>query len=252
MDTEHRKERSPTYPKMPLDEALELTRKLHAKAGRANIRPEVALGPLGYSSLNGAALGTIATLKQYGLIERDSSGSLSVSPLSIKLIHPLSSVQESEARKEAALRPKIFLDIFQGGYHDCSEEVLANHLIQIGFTPDGARRAAAVYKRTTEFAGVSPDTNMRSGTQPRGQSPSTRRPDVVEGAVPRGHDDSPTPRAPDCPELPIPLTDGMIARVPFPMTEEDFELLIDTLQLWKNKLVSHHAGKDELPSSNAE
>ena len=38
-------------------------------------------------------------------------------------------------------------------------------------------------------------------------------------------------------ELPVPLDNGMVATVPYPMTEEDFLLLIDTLQLWKKRLV---------------
>ena len=38
-------------------------------------------------------------------------------------------------------------------------------------------------------------------------------------------------------ELPVPLDNGMVASVPYPMTEEDFELLIGTLQLWKKRLV---------------
>ena len=38
-------------------------------------------------------------------------------------------------------------------------------------------------------------------------------------------------------ELPVPLDNDLVARVPYPMTEEDFMLLIDTLQLWKKRLV---------------
>jgi hypothetical protein len=38
-------------------------------------------------------------------------------------------------------------------------------------------------------------------------------------------------------ELPVPLDNDLVARVPYPMTEEDFLLLIETLQLWKKRLV---------------
>lgn len=38
-------------------------------------------------------------------------------------------------------------------------------------------------------------------------------------------------------ELPVPLDDDLVARVPYPMSEESFTLLIDTLQLWKKRLV---------------
>ncbi len=38
-------------------------------------------------------------------------------------------------------------------------------------------------------------------------------------------------------ELPVPLDGDRVALVPYPMTEEDFGLLIATLQLWKKRLV---------------
>jgi len=38
-------------------------------------------------------------------------------------------------------------------------------------------------------------------------------------------------------ELPILVGNGMVARIPFPMSEDDFQLLIETLNLWKKKLV---------------
>ena len=42
-------------------------------------------------------------------------------------------------------------------------------------------------------------------------------------------------------ELPVPLDHDLVARVPYPMSEEDFELLIGTLQLWKKRLVQSAA-----------
>jgi hypothetical protein len=56
------------------------------------------------------------------------------------------------------LKPKVFNDIFTGGYHDCSEDVLSNHLIQNQFTPDGAKKAASVYKANVEFANLNPSS----------------------------------------------------------------------------------------------
>lgn len=48
-------------------------------------------------------------------------------------------------------------------------------------------------------------------------------------------------------ELPILVGPGKVARIPFPMSEEDFDLFVGTLQLWKKKLVR----KTEAPASNA-
>jgi hypothetical protein len=41
-------------------------------------------------------------------------------------------------------------------------------------------------------------------------------------------------------ELPVPLDNDLVARVPYPMSEEDFTLLIETLQLWKKRLIRAH------------
>jgi hypothetical protein len=38
-------------------------------------------------------------------------------------------------------------------------------------------------------------------------------------------------------EMPVLVGPGKVARIPFPMTEEDFDLFIGTLNLWKKKLV---------------
>ncbi len=232
MTESFKKERSPSCPKLPLSDALDLVRKLHAKAGRATIRPEVAIGPLGYSSLNGAALGTIAALTQYGLIERQRGSGLSVSPLALKLIHPLNDEQEKTARREAALNPRVFAEIYQGGYHDCSEDVLANHLIQNGFTPDGAKRAATVYRENSEYAALT-SSEQHQPSSANGRAPSeipasTGQPVTV---------DSIRNAAPSDTELPVPLDDGRIAHIPFPMSDDTFQLLIETLQLWKRRLV---------------
>ena len=129
-----------------------MVKKLHTKAGKAKISPEVAVGALGYNGLNGAALGTLGTLTQYGLIDRERGKSVSVSPLAIKLIHPLNPAQETAAKQESALLPQVFKELVSEGFHKCEEELIANHLIQNGFTPDGARKAASVFKENISIA----------------------------------------------------------------------------------------------------
>ena len=129
-----------------------MTRKLHAKAGKSALHPEIAVQALGYSGLNGAALGILAALKQYGLLDSQRGTSVAVSPLAIKLIHPMSEQQEIETRKAAALSPKIFNELYTTGHSACAVDVLANHLVQSGFTPEGARKAASIFKENEEFA----------------------------------------------------------------------------------------------------
>jgi hypothetical protein len=152
MNEEIKRDRSPNHPKMPLEQAINLVAGLHKKAGRSQIKTEVAASALGYGGLNGAALTTIGALNQYGLLVRERGEGISVSPLALKLIHPVNDQQMMEARREASLKPRVFLELYSGGFHHCTEDTLANHLIQEGFTHDGARKAAGVFKANDEYS----------------------------------------------------------------------------------------------------
>jgi hypothetical protein len=50
-------------------------------------------------------------------------------------------------------------------------------------------------------------------------------------------------------ELPILVGNNQVARIPFPMSEEDFDLLIGTLQLWKKRIVKSSRATDESSST---
>jgi hypothetical protein len=52
-------------------------------------------------------------------------------------------------------------------------------------------------------------------------------------------------------DLAIPLAAGVAARVPFPMSEEDFQLLMETLALWKKRLVNPEPTAAELNLAEA-
>jgi hypothetical protein len=152
MNEEIKKDRSRNYPKLSLAASVELAKKLYSKAGKAKISPEVAVGALGYSGMNGAALAALGTLTHYGLIDRERGKSVSISPLAIRLIHPLNSEQEIAAKRESALLPQVFKELFDAGFHKCDTALIANHLIQNEFTPDGARKAANMFKENIELA----------------------------------------------------------------------------------------------------
>ena len=149
MSDEITKDRSPRSPSITLEDALNLTKKLHAQARTAALKPDNAARALGYSGLTGASLGVLASLGQYGLIDR-TGGNVSVSSLAVKILHPRDEAQRLAAVREAAM-PKVFLDILKG-FEDCSADVITNHLIQEKFTPDRARKVAHVFIANRKFA----------------------------------------------------------------------------------------------------
>jgi hypothetical protein len=157
MTDDSQKGRSPNSPKFDLGQAIELVRALHNKIGRSAVKAEIAAGALGYKGMNGAALGTLGAISQYGLIGR-SSGNVQVTDLALRILHPLDEAKKNAALKEAALNPKVFGEIYEN-WNDMTEDVLANHLIHKRFIPEAAKRAASVYKLNYDIAKLGAPSN---------------------------------------------------------------------------------------------
>lgn len=260
MSDDIKKDRSPSCPKVPLQEAIEWAARLHQKAGKASIRPEVAAAALGYRGINGASLGTLATLSQYGLIDKERAGNLSISALALKLLHPLSHTHEMEARATAATLPRVFAELMEGGHHHCDESVLTNHLIHISFTPEGAKRAASVFKANVEFANLGGQSVIESipsattESKPPQSGPvlsheaKSRLPLLLSGApaakTPALAVDWLPVSSPAQQELPILLDGDRMARIPYPMSQKTFDRFLKMLELYHDTLVV----EDELKS----
>jgi hypothetical protein len=144
-----------------LSEAIELVKKLYDKAGKSKLSPLAAVGELGYAGLSGASLTALGALRAYGLVESERGTGVTVSPLAIKLLHPTDHIQEGFARKEAALFPKVLLELYSDGFRDTNEDVIRNHLIQKGFKPRKAGVAASVYIANFAFANLSDDGRLK-------------------------------------------------------------------------------------------
>jgi len=158
MSEEAKRERSKNCPSIPLSGAIEYAKKLYSKAGKTKIKAEVAVNALGYAGLNGAALTTLGALSQYGLINRDKGSIVSISDAAVRLMHPVNRDQEMHTLEELALNPKVFNELYTDGFHDGTEDLIANHLIQNGFTPDKAKKAAMVFKANIDLAKLKGDS----------------------------------------------------------------------------------------------
>jgi hypothetical protein len=158
MSEDTKRDRSPNFPKITLEAAIELVRKLYKEVGKAKVKREIAINALGYSGVSGASLTTLGALNQYGFIDQDRGAGVSVSPLAISLLHPLNEAQEMDAKRISALMPKVFNVLYTEGFHHASESTIANNLIQNGFTQDGAKRAAMVYLSNISFTNLNDES----------------------------------------------------------------------------------------------
>ena len=104
--------KSPKYPNFPLSQAIDRVRKVY-EADRASPLPrEVIAKHFGYSGLSGASDSTIATVGQYGLLDRVGKGEMKVSQLAIDILIPESEAQKQDAINQAILSPPLFREIW--------------------------------------------------------------------------------------------------------------------------------------------
>jgi hypothetical protein len=147
------KERSPKYPSIGLTEAFELIKKLWIKEKRTAVPPAVVSVAWGYKGPSGPVRSKIGSLKQYGLLERESGGTIALSDLAIEIVaHQDGSREQVIALQRAARNPQIFEQIYST-MRDASDHALkANLITKGGFSDASARQVIRAYRDTIAFA----------------------------------------------------------------------------------------------------
>jgi hypothetical protein len=158
--TDDAKRRSPSFPVVPIDEAIERARRVYRQDRRAFTNFETLIGHLGYNTTKkGGRQGRmVSTLKQYGLIdERD--GQYRVSETAWKILEmPEDSEERARLVREAALNPPMFRKILKHYEGELpSDATIRSHLLfQERFNSDSATTFIRVLRRTIEL--VNPTT----------------------------------------------------------------------------------------------
>lgn len=185
-----------------------------------------------------------------GLTERDDAGNLSVSADAIALLHPKDDAQKLSILRKCALFPKVFKDLFNGGFHKCDQELLSNHLIQNHFLPDAARKAAGVFKANIELAklneeGLDLNSDSENGSEEEVQN-TDEKPRTLTGLPPYGkggsHEMPPPPPKP-APKgkplatysIPIGACEATLTFTGDSLSPDDFDALIEYVSLFKKQ-----------------
>ena len=150
MTEETTKDRSPRAPAYPLEKCIDAVTKIYARCRRNAVEAETAAKAMGFNTVHGGVATLLASTREYGLIERPGR-KVVVSALAVKIIHPISEQQKSDAIKEAALAPRVFSTLL-GDFGDCAKTVLESHLVQSGFNPERARQVAKAFTANKSFA----------------------------------------------------------------------------------------------------
>ena len=90
--------RSPSYPSTPLEEAIDLARKLHQVERKNPIDREVAAKALGYSGITGRSATILSNLIQYGLLEKTGKNEVRVADRAVEIMERLVNVVDVGVR----------------------------------------------------------------------------------------------------------------------------------------------------------
>ena len=227
------RKRSPRYPSIPLEEAVALARKIHAKDGMHVVEREVAVRHMGYTTLNGASATVLGALGHYGLTEGAGKNQVRLTRRALDILHPEEPEQRISAIEAAAGEPRIFNDI-QGRFPDRvpSEDTLKAYLMREGFTPRALDSLAAAYVRTREYVEAECEDERHGGpgqeaAESQGNPHLAEVPMEVESspgrAMPVRQTAMPTP-APDEWRESVELESGIVSiSLPRELTTEDYE-----------------------------
>lgn len=136
------------YPGFSLNDAIGFTRRLWQAEHRNRVPRKLVAERLGYKGLSGIALRKIGAMKAYGLLD-GSGDAQQISSLAVKILEaPEGSKDRQEARDLAATKPPLFKDIREHFESRPSMENLRYYLINKGFSPSAAIKAAEAYLAT--------------------------------------------------------------------------------------------------------
>jgi hypothetical protein len=144
--------RSPNYPRLSLEGAIERIEKLYKKERTHKTSREAVAEGLGYTSLNGASLGIISTLRQYGLLEEDDDG-LRVSEDAVALVMlPAGDPERVAALQKVAVAPRLFAELRETYGETLPSDVSLRYaLVKKRFTEKAANEVIRAYRDTLEL-----------------------------------------------------------------------------------------------------
>jgi len=160
--------RSPRYPRLPLNRAVELVERLYKGAHQTKVDVDTAARVIGYTnSSSGAAAVAIGALRQYGLVD-GLRGDVQVSDIAMRLLQPMNDEEKVHALHEAARNPETFgqlLAQFGGELPQSNEPIKAYLVRQQGFSPGGAEEVVSTLRETLSSLPASPRPSLPVATE---------------------------------------------------------------------------------------
>lgn len=262
-DSELKKHRSPAYPSITLDKALDRTQRLWDVAGKHPAPMSSALKAWGYGAKSSGGLQTVAALKQYGLAKDEGTGwnrrvSLTKAAQELLVYGADKDSPEWKPRiRAAALKPKIHRELWEKYEGDLPDDsVIRPYLVlERGFSNEAADTMLKRFRASIAFAGVTGEADTVSPNAPdanagnEGNGANNGEGGLVSPPTIEQEPQNPTPPAvPQQPgttkraqrtiQVTYSPTDWALVQGVFPMSEADWEAFLATLEGMKRGLVT--------------
>lgn len=170
VENKRTKERSPTFPFITLERALDRARQFYAEEKRGISPFTRAVRHWNYSEASSGALQTVAALKSYGLME-DAGGSgisrqLKLTDLALRILldQRPDSMERADAVREAALTPSVANDVYDKWPDGLPSESTVNHFLvyERRFSEETAIKAMKILKENQGFAKIDSAESLSS------------------------------------------------------------------------------------------
>ena len=241
--------RSPAYPAIALPQAMDLLGVIF-RSFQSHPAPMEAVGEAVGMKAGGSSLNVrLAALKKYGLIDelgdtKSGGKSYRVSALGKDLaVLPQGSAEHAETLRKAALMPVIYESLWtRFGPELPADSLIRSYLVrERNFNAHQVDGAIADFRATIEYAGLAKEAaDIAPETESIGQILDR----YAAMRTPSGAHVMPAAIASPSEVFTIPLEDGKVASIPYPMSEQTWELFMQTLNLWKPRLVESEKNGD--------
>ncbi len=236
-----KRQRSPSYPGIGLEAALERARALNREEGRNAAPNEAILQHWGYGPKSGPGLVTIAALKRFGLLTSEGSGKSRLSNLALRIIldEREDSRERDEAIKQAALMPGIHKELWEKYQGQLPSDATLRHFLRMdkGFTDSAADDLIRQFRETVSFAQLAAGDSL---SEDEADTEEGAEPPVVTTLLtPKRGDDRGGPRGGQR-AVPIPLsaTEWVTLQADFPLSEDAWDQFMRVLEVMKPGLVA--------------
>ena len=178
------KGRSPNYPQLTLQDAIEKIRQVYVAEHTHKADKEVVAKTLGYSGMNGKSLMLMGTLKRYGLLEVEGDG-FKVSDDAVTILELTPTEPEYvEALERTAYASPLFAELRETYGDNLPSDVnLRHYLIKKKFLPKAADDVIRIYRANLELVTQqSKQYNNATMQNTTLQSTETLPPSIQQGA----------------------------------------------------------------------